>query len=191
MIAVVERYRAPIVGGLCCLLAVAGGVIYLRRPVAQPIQIVEPSPSPAPSPVQLAVYVTGSVVNPGVYYLPEESRVQDALEVAGGPTADADLDCVNLAQRVHDEDQIYFPAVGEENLPATAGASGSQTGLVNINTASAAELEALPGIGPKLAQCIIDHRESHGPFGSIEEIMDVQGIGQGVFADIGELITVR
>jgi competence protein ComEA len=186
---VVERFRVPIVGVLCCLLVAAGGVIYLRRPVAQPIEIVEPPPDPVPSPVQVAVYVTGAVLNPGVYYLPGESRVQDALEAAGGPTADADLDRVNLAQRVHDEDQIYFPEVGEEMVPASS-TGGSTDGRTNINTASAAELEDLPGIGPALAQSIIDYRDSHGPFDSIEEIMDVQGIGQGVFEDIRELIAV-
>jgi len=186
----VERYRVPIVGVLSVLLLSAGAVIYVRRPVTQRIEIVEPSLTSVPSPVELAVYVTGTVLNPGVYYLPEESRVQDALEAAGGPTVNADLDRVNLAERVHDEDQIYFPEVGEENLPSTSR-GGSGEGLININTASAAELERLPGIGPALAQSIVDFRQAHGPFGTVEEIMDVQGIGQGVFEDVRELITVR
>jgi competence protein ComEA len=185
----VERYRAPIVGVLSVLLVTAGAVIYVRRPATQPIEIVEPSLTPVPSSIALAVYVTGAVLNPGVYYLPEESRVQDALEAAGGPTVNADLDRVNLAQRVHDEDQIYFPEVGEENVPS-ASRGGSGEGLININTASAAELERLPGIGPVLAQSIVDYRQAHGPFGTVEEIMEVQGIGQGVFEDIRELITV-
>jgi competence protein ComEA len=187
---VAERFRLPIVGVLCCLLLSAGAVIYVRRPVNQPIEIIEPSPSPVPTAAQVAVYVTGAVQNPGVYYLPGESRVEDALEAAGGPTADADLDRVNLAQRVHDEDQIYFPEMGEDGVPASS-TGGSTEGLIDINTASADELEQLPGIGPALAQSIIDHRESRGPFSSIEEIMDVQGIGQGVFEDVRELITVR
>jgi competence protein ComEA len=186
----VERYRVPIVGVLSVLLVTAGAVIYVRRPASQPIEIVEPSLTPGPSSVQLAVYVTGAVLNPGVYYLPEESRVQDVLEAAGGPTVDADLDRVNLAQRVHDEDQIYVPEVGEEDLPSRGGGL-SQTLLVNINTASAPELETLPGIGPVLAQSIVDYRQAHGPFGTVEEIMDVRGIGPGVFEDIRELITVR
>jgi competence protein ComEA len=190
MSATLERYRVPIVGVLCALLAAAAAVIYVRRPAAQPIEILEPSPSPIVSQVEVAVYVTGAVANPGVYYLPQESRVQDALEAAGGPNANADLDRVNLAERVHDEDQIYFPEVGQENLPSMrAGSSGE--GLININTASAAELESLPGIGPVLAQSIVDYREAHGPFGTVEEIMDVQGIGQGVFEEIRELIMVR
>jgi competence protein ComEA len=190
MSVILERYRVPIVGVLSVLLVAAGAVIYLRRPTSQPVEIVEPSPTPIPSPAEVAVYVTGAVLEPGVYYLPEECRVQDALDAAGGPTANADLDRVNLAQRVHDEDQIYFPEVGEENLPST-GTGGSEPGQVDINTASAQELEELPGIGPTLAQSIIEHRESHGPFSTIEEIMDVRGIGQGVLENIRELITVR
>ena len=109
---------------------------------------------------------------------------------AGGAAAEADLDRVNLARRVRDEDQVYFPEVGEENYPSTStGGSGAR--LINLNSASAEELEDLPGIGPALAQSIVDHRETDGPFAAIEEIMDVRGIGQGVFEDIKELITVR
>ena len=190
MSARLERYRVPIVGGLFSLLVIAGGVIYLRRPTALPIEIEEPLSTPFPSPIQVAVYITGAVLNPGVYTLPEEARVQDALEAAGGPTADADLDRVNLAQRVRDEDQIHFPEVGEENLPPTS-TGGSEKGLIDINTASAEELESLPNIGPTLAQSIIDHRTSHGPFATIEGIMEVQGIGEGVFEELRELIVVR
>jgi competence protein ComEA len=190
MSARLERYRVPIVGGLFSLLVIAGGIIYLRRPTPQPIEIVEPSPTAMPSPVQLAVYVTGAVLNPGVYTLPHEARVQDALAAAGGPTADADLDRVNLAQRVHDEDQIHFPEVGGEILPSTS-TGGSGQGLIDINTASAEELESLPNIGPTLAQSIIDHRTAQGPFATIEGIMEVRGIGDGLFEEIRELIVVR
>ncbi len=104
--------------------------------------------------------------------------------------ANADLDRVNLAQRLHDEDQIYFPEIGEESVPSTRMGSLGE-GLIDINSASAAELENLPGIGPALAQSIVDYREAHGSFDTVEEIMDVEGIGQGIFADIRELITVR
>jgi competence protein ComEA len=190
MSATLERYRAAIVGALSLLLVTAGLLIYLRRPTPQPVEIVEPSPTPIPSPVLVAIYVTGAVQAPGVYYLPEESRVQDALEAAGGPTTAADLDRVNLARRVRDEDQVYFPEVGEESLPSTS-TGGSTAGLININSETAGELEKLPGIGPALAQSIVDHREDHGPFADIDEIMDVRGIGQGVFEDIRELIAVR
>ena len=187
---VLEKYRVHVVAALFLLLLVAAGIIFLRRPVPEPIEIVEPPPSPEPTPAQVAVYVTGAVANPGVYYLPEDSRVEEALQAAGGPTTEADLNRVNLAQRVHDEEQIYVPEVGEENPPVPSD-STSEGGLININTASAGELETLPGIGPTLSQCIIDHREAHGPFATVEGIMDVRGIGEGLFNDIEDLITVR
>ena len=183
-----ERYRVHIIGVLSVVLVTAGGIMYVRRPSPQPTEITEPSPTSVATPAQLAVYVTGAVANAGVYHLPDGSRVEQALEAAGGPTSEADLDRVNLAQRVHDEDQIYVPAIGEENLPVPSGSS-SEGGLININTASPVELEALPGIGPTLAQCIVDHREAHGPFAAIEEIRGVRGIGEGVFEQMKELIT--
>jgi len=190
MSAALERYRVPIVGVLSALLLTAGAVIYLRQPDSQPIEIVEPSLTSVSNSSELAVYVTGAVQNPGVYYLPADSRVEEALEAAGGPTADADLDRVNLAERVHDEDQVYFPEIGEENVPSTR-MGGLGEGLLDINTASAAELETLPGIGPALAQSIVDYREARGAFETVEEIMEVEGIGQGIFEDIRELITAH
>ena len=185
-----ERYRVYIVGALTLVLVVAGAVIYVRRPTTQPVEILEPSPPPRPSPVPVAVYVTGAVLNPGVHYLTGDTRVEDALEAAGGPTAQADLESVNLARVLQNEDHVHFPEVGE-GKPPPPGVSSSNGGLININTASGSELEELPGIGPALAQCIIDHRDTHGPFATVEEIMDVRGIGQGTFEDIRDLITVK
>ena len=185
---VLERYRVHIVGALFCLLLLAGAVIFVRRPTPQAIEIIEPSPSPIPTPAQLAVYVTGAVVDPGVYHLPEGSRIEEVLQAAGGATAEADLDRVNLARKVHDEEQIYVPQVGEESPPAPLG-SMSEGGPININTASAAQLETLPGIGPILAQRIVDHRGAQGPFTAVEDIMKVQGIGEALFNEIRDLIT--
>ncbi len=187
---ILERYRVPIMGALFLLLLLAGAVIYLRRPTPQPIEIMEPSPSPIPTPVQLAVYVTGAVVNPGVYYLPDGSRVEQALQSAGGPTAEADLNRVNLARKVRDEEQVYVPEVGEESPPVPSSSS-SDGGELNINTATATELETLPGIGPTLAQRIVDYREAHGPFAAVEDIMNVRGIGEGLFSEIRDLIAVE
>lgn len=183
-----ERYRVHIIAVLFVLLLMAGVVIYVRRPTPQLIEIIEPSPTSVPTPVQLAVYVTGAVVSPGVYYLPEGSRMEQALQAAGGAAADADLNRVNLAQKLRDEQQVYVPKMGEENPPVPSSSAGG--GLININSASAAELETLPGIGPTLAQCIVDHREANGPFAAIEDIMDVRGIGEGVFEGIRDLVTV-
>jgi competence protein ComEA len=186
---VLERYRLPIVGALGSLLVIAGAVVYAGRPTPQPIEIVEPSPSATPPPVQLAVYVSGAVVNPGVYYLPEGSRIEEALQAAGGATAEADMNRINLARRVRDEEQVYVPEVGEESPPVPSGGP-SEGGLIDINTAGATELETLPGIGPTLAQRIIDYREAHGPFAAIEDLMAVHGIGEGLFNEVRDLITV-
>lgn len=185
----VERYRVPIVGALLMLLCLAVVVIYVRRPASHAIEIIEPSSSAIPTPGQLAVYVTGAVVEPGVWYLPEGSRVEDALLAAGGAKPEADLNRVNLARRVHDEEQVYVPELGEETLPVAPMAS-SEDGLININAASAAELETLTGIGPTLAQRIVEYREAHGPFAAIDDIMGVRGIGEGLFDEIKDLITV-
>jgi competence protein ComEA len=186
---VVERYRVHIIGALASLLILAGAVIYLRYPTPQALEIIEPSPSPIPTPAQVAVYVTGAVLSPGVYHLPEGSRIEEALQAAGGATVEADLNRVNLARRVHDEEHIYVPKVGEESPPVASGSS-SEGGPININTASTAELETLPGIGPTLAQRIVDYREAHGPFAAIEDIIKVRGIGEGLFNEIRDLITV-
>ena len=135
----------------------------------------------------------GAVMNPGVYFLPQGSRVEDALEAAGGPTEEADLVRVNLAKRVYDEEQIYVPRLGEENppLPPPSGSPGSQAGgKININTATAAELDNLPGIGPVLSQRIVDYRKANGPFAAIEDIKNVQGIGEVTFEEIRESIFV-
>ncbi|MEA3459697.1 MAG: helix-hairpin-helix domain-containing protein, partial [Chloroflexota bacterium] len=134
----------------------------------------------------------GAVANPDVYTLPPESTIKDAVQAAGGPTEKADLNRINLAQRVHDEEHIYVPEVGEERLPVTSQPSspGRVGGKVNINTATAEELETLPGIGPAFAQRIIEYRQEKGPFASIEDIEKVKGIGEATFEKLRDLITV-
>jgi len=135
------------------------------------------------------------VHHPEVYTLPPGSIIRDALAAAGGATSDADLDCINLAQEVRDQQQVYVPRRGEASPPA-AGASGGAnargtTGVkVNINTATAAELETLPRIGPTMAQRIVEYREANGPFKTVEDIQNVPGIGPTTFAGIKDLITV-
>jgi len=189
-----ERYGGYISLLLLLLILVGGALLYLRWPRPTPIEIIEPTPVPASTPAEIGVYVVGAVLNPGVYFLPQGSRVDDALEAAGGPTDEADLVRVNLVKRVCDEEQIYVPRLGEENppLPPPSGSSGGQAGgKIDINTATAAELETLPGIGPVRAQRIVDYRKANGPFTAIEDIKNVRGIGDAIFADIEDLITVR
>jgi len=147
--------------------------------------------------VKVAVHIGGAVRNPGLYYLDPSSRVADAIQSAGGPTADADLDAINLASRVTDGLKIVVPSrVNKENsmVAADSGQSSGTSesgGKININTASARELEELPGIGEVLAERIVSFRETNGPFKSIEEIKKVSGIGEKKFESIRDLIVVE
>jgi competence protein ComEA len=127
-----------------------------------------------------------------VYTLPPESIVKDALVAAGGATDEADLDRINLALPVADGQHIYVPHVGEESPPVPSPSVASPSDeKININIADSAALEALPGIGPVIAQRIIDYRLANGPFTQIEEIMDVSGIGPATFERIKDLIATE
>ena len=142
----------------------------------------------------LYVYVCGSVVSPGVYGLAPGSRVCDALEAAGGFTEDADVSRINLAAVVKDGDMIFFPKEGED-IPEVASVgmtaeNDTSVRTVNINTADVELLCTLPGIGEAKAKAIIRYREEHGAFGDIKEIMNVSGIGENLYSNISELITV-
>lgn len=155
------------------------------------MQIILVEPTPAPTPAPIRVYISGAVRQPDVYMLPPGSIIKDGLAAAGGPAADADLDRINLAQPLSDGQHVLVPRQGEALIVATAPASPSAVnGLININTASVQELEALPGIGPRLAQNIVDYRTEHGPFKSIEDIMNVDGIADVRFEQLKGLITV-
>lgn len=154
------------------------------------------------APTFLYVYVCGAVVTPGVYELPAGSRICDALEAAGGFTEEADINRINLAGTLADGMMIFFPEEGEE-MPegydiTTGQTSTAQTtvgektdsGLVNINTAGVEELCTLPGIGESKAKAIVGYREEHGPFADKDEIMNVSGIGAGLYKNIEDLICV-
>jgi competence protein ComEA len=141
--------------------------------------------------------VAGEVAAPGVYALPPGSIVQDALNAAGGPAGDADLARLNLAAPLAEGQQVYVPAQGE-TLPVASGSSaaagGQQaapSGPINVNTATAEELEALPEIGPAMARAIVEYREEHGPFEAVDDLLEVQGIGPKTLEAIEALITVR
>lgn len=188
-------------------LGVLGAIVFfIKKPVPAPIVIHQITPpavqtrTPTATPGSIQVYVSGAVARPGVYAIPWDSRVEQAIHAAGGAAADADLVRVNLAQRVYDEQQIYVPYKNEQATPVLPTAVprlisseiSSAPGLkVNINTASAGELETLPGIGPTLAQRVVDYRQSNGPFQCPDDIKKVKGIGDGIFAQIKDLITVE
>ena len=156
--------------------------------------------APAYEAEKIVIHIAGAVKNPGVYTLEEGQRVKDAIEIAGGPLPEADLLRLNLAQKIHDEDKLYVPKIGEspeqseqedELYGSTVGIISKNDGKVNINTANETELTTLPGIGPATAQKIIDYRTTSGPFKSIEEIKNVSGIGDKKFEQLKDKIKVK
>jgi competence protein ComEA len=156
-----------------------------------------PSPEATSTPTPLRVYVSGAVRNPEVYVLPPGSIVKDAVLAAGGATGDADLDRINLAIELADQQHVYVPHQDEESLPVDialpSGASSPQSAdiKVNINVASAEELTMLPGIGPAIAQRIVAYRVEQGSSGTIEDLMHVKGVGQQTFDGLADQIVVR
>ena len=142
----------------------------------------------------VVVHVAGAVIAPDVYQLRAGSRVIDAVAAAGGLSADANADAINLAAHVADGDRVYVPAVGESPVPVVTGVNGgnsiAQVWPININSADATRLEDLPGVGPTTAASIIGYRDQHGPFASVEQLADVRGIGPAKLDAIRELVTV-
>lgn len=187
--------------GVMAGFVLAGLLIFVSRaPAGQPIVL-----QPAPTKVPVAVHVIGAVPRPGLYEFAEGTRVQDAIDAAGGLLASANVDAVNLAALLTDGQQLNIPYKDGEvptEAPAVLELPGSSssatespsdptnTDLININTASLEELDTLPGIGPTTAQRIIDYRTTNGPFTTIDEIMDVSGIGPSTFDAMKDLITV-
>ena len=162
-------------------LSVTAAGIWLLSPSRPPVEAAIPTWSPtadsteprAGEPiVRVTVHVAGAVRRPGVYRLDAGSRVHEAIDAAGGPTAEADTDRVNLAAPLVDGAQVRLPEFGE-----SAADWSDNDGPVNINSADAATLEGLPGIGPSLARAIIDERERSGPFGGVDDLDRVSGLG--------------
>jgi competence protein ComEA len=164
------------------------GVLFLvtRPPRGAPIVLL-----PAPTPAPITVYVSGKVNRAGLYTLPSGSRVNDAIQAAGGFSDDANTGLLNLAELLVDGEQIDVPEITTTSITeGGVGLSNPSLTLVDINTASVEQLDTLPEIGPKTAQNIIDYRNANGPFARIENIMDVTGIGQVTFDKIKDLITI-
>ena len=193
--------RELVLASLLILGALGGvGVWYVRSlPAAVPIRGNPVAAPPAsPSPTVLIVHVAGWVRRPGVYQLAEGQRVIDAIDAAGGPRQGADLGALNLAAVLTDAQQVVVPrtggvggvAVGSgSGVPTTSASPGAPT-LVNLNTASPEELETLPGIGEVLAGAIVAYRDEHGPFTSVDQLIDVSGIGEVTLEEIRDLVTI-
>ena len=184
---------------------------WLQRPSVEPVpagtagaaDTVDPAPTPtavtspavgevAETSTTVVVSVVGLVAEPGLVTLAPGSRVADAVEAAGGLLPKADPASVNLAAVVADGQQVSVgvPAAAGGAGPAATGTNASETGAVNLNTADVAALDALAGIGPVLAQRIVDHREQHGPFRQVEDLLDVPGIGPAILGNLADAVTV-
>lgn len=186
--------RAEIIGLLVVLgVTLVGGASWYLRSLPQPVEIRavdRPSARPAsPSPASLIVDVAGWVRRPGVYDLAEGDRVIDALEAAGGARPDAILTSLNLAAPLTDGQQVLVPEPVRGPVPSEAAAGEDASGKININTADATQLETLSGIGEVLAERIIEHRESNGPFASVDDLLEVSGIGDATLAEFRDEIT--
>ena len=158
----------------------AAGVLWLlinSRPKGEAVTLL-----PTSTPGTLTIYVSGAVATPGVYSLPDGSRVSAAIEAAGGFLEGAEQSNVNLAKQLEDGEQI--------NVPGLVDTSHVNAGRVDINTANVTELETLPGIGPTAAQSIVDYRLENGLFQAIEDIQNVPGIGPATFDGIRDYITI-
>lgn len=224
-----DRNRGIVFGLFSTLAIVGAAVFYWRLPSQTPIEIIPAdagnptptallateavtptdTPAPTPTPAPLRVYVTGAVAQSDVFYLRPGSIVKDAVEAAGGFTADADRTRINLALELQDQQQIHVPAIDEASpppvvqggvvqpavMPAAAPPTGEQMassgGLINLNNATVEQLDTLPGIGPAIAQRIIEYRDSIGGFTAIDQITQVSGIGDATFAKISGLITIE
>jgi competence protein ComEA len=157
----------------------------------------EPTAEPAgtpEAPATVIVYVSGAVQAPDVYQMPADARVKDLVLAAGGLTADADREAINLASRINDGDHIRIPHQGDAAAAAeqepensAAGAASPNTPL-DINLASATELDELPGIGQAIAQRIVEYRAANGPFKSVDDLRNVKGVGPALFASIAPLV---
>ena len=172
------------------IAALSAGIILLvsdRSSGSPGVEIMLPTVTPT---TDSKVYVSGAVYDPGVYLMQVGDRLVDAIAAAGGATQGARLSCINLALRVDDEAHVHVPEPAEACQPPSGSETAREDVRIYLNTATAQQLEALPGIGTVKAQAIIDYRESNGPFRSIEEVMEVRGIGPAIYESIRDLISV-
>ena len=186
---------------VCALIACAGarasgsigGGVEVELPAVAEAPAAAGPEDEAPEPETILVHVDGAVASPGVYGLAEGARVNDAVDSAGGLAEGADTSGTNLAAPVVDGSKVHIPYEGESSAAAPEASgetAGVATGLVNINAATAEELQALPGVGASTAAAIVEDREANGPFSSPEDLMRVSGIGEKKFAKLKSHVCV-
>jgi competence protein ComEA len=188
------------------LLVAVGLVALLLRPpggsaaevtLPQAGTAADPATTTTTAPPQVVAHAAGAVQAPGIYRLDPGSRAADLVAAAGGATPDADVQRLNLAAPVADGERVYVPRVGEAAPPPAAGGGGeaaggdgAEGGPVDLNTATAEQLEELPGVGPAIAAAIIDERERRGRFATVDDLLDVRGIGEARLEQLRDLVTV-
>ncbi|MBI4927159.1 MAG: helix-hairpin-helix domain-containing protein [Anaerolineae bacterium] len=176
---------AQVALGVLAGVAITSAIFLVSRtPSGEPI-VLDPLPTLAP----ILIHIDGAVANPGVYELPVDSRVQDAVKAAGGVNEDANLAGTNLVASLRDGMKIHIPSNSEPAPPMSVDDGQDQSGVrININTASVEDLMKLPGIGETRAKDIINFRNEHNGFKSIEELMNVPGIGESTFNNIKQMV---
>lgn len=208
----VTRTHKTILAGAALLLVIISGTLYIRQEKITEISLGEAVALKAAAtssstevkteiePEEISVYICGNVKSPGVIKVQEGTRLDKAIEMVGGAGEKADLNAVNLAYRLIDEDMIYIPEKGEKPQEAgktTPGVSTiknvteNRSGKVNINTAGESELDTIQGVGPATAKAIIQYRNQIGAFNSIEDIKNVKGIGDAKYSSMKDSITVE
>jgi competence protein ComEA len=193
--------RGELIGLVVLLALTLGGAgLWYVRSLPRPVEVsttpsggtasAPASASPSPEAIVL-VDVSGWVRHPGVYEFTEGARVIDAIDAAGGARSGASLEALNLAAALVDGTQILVPREGQEGVAPPPVSDGAVVGsLINVNTATATELEELPGVGEVIAQAIVDYRTENGPFASVDQLLDVSGIGDATLENIRDLVTV-
>ena len=189
-----------IIIGLIGIIIISIIIYYMTQKIGNDEIIIENTESIEEEEVieeKIAIHMTGCVKNPGIIELKEGERIDDAIQLAGGLTEEADLTNVNLAYKVEDGQKIYIPSIHdiEEKEIIQENQEGilseeNETGKVNINTAKQTELETLPGIGPTIALRIIEYRKENGEFTDIEELKEVEGIGEAKWEQIKDFVEI-
>jgi competence protein ComEA len=173
------------------LIAIVAGAFWgARGPQPLPSVLAAPAEETVADDMTITVHVAGLVHSPGLVELADDARVADAVAAAGGLRPGADTSAVNLAAPLRDGEQIIIPGLSEGGPSSGGGSAIDGDGRVRINHATLSELETLPGVGPVLAQRIVDFREEHGPFQTVEDLLDVPGIGEAKLASLRDHLLV-